>query len=100
MFTNEPETDPLIPQKRVLNQNYPNPFNPSTVITYQITEQQHVRLRIYDVTGRQIAVLADQQKAPGSHDVAWDAGKFSSGVYIYRLESGGQTLSRTMTFVK
>lgn len=94
------ETGPQIPQQLVLNQNYPNPFNPSTVISYRIDAQQHVRLSIYDVTGRQIAVLVDQQQAPGSYDVVWDAGQLSSGVYIYRLESGGQTLSRTMTFVK
>ena len=94
------ETGPQLPQELVLNQNYPNPFNPSTIISYQVTEQQHVRLSVYDVTGRLIAVLVDQQQSPGDYQVNWDAGQLSSGVYIYRLEAAGQTLSRTMTFVK
>ncbi len=94
------ETVPQLPQELVLNQNYPNPFNPSTIISYQVTEQQHVRLSVYDVTGRLIAVLVDQQQSPGDYQVNWDAGQLSSGVYIYRLEAAGQTLSRTMTFVK
>jgi len=94
------ETGPQLPQELVLNQNYPNPFNPTTVISYQIMEQQHVRLSVYDVTGRLIAVLVNQQQSPGDYQVNWDAGQLSSGVYIYRLESAGQTLSRTMTFVK
>ncbi|TVQ68575.1 MAG: T9SS C-terminal target domain-containing protein [Balneolaceae bacterium] len=83
-----------------LNQNYPNPFNPSTVITYEVSGQQHVRLSVYDVTGRLITVLVDQQQAPGEYQVNWDAGQLSSGVYIYRLEAGGQTITRNMTFVK
>ncbi len=96
----DPETRADIPRAMTLEQNYPNPFNPSTVITYQVTGEQHVRLSVYDVTGREIAVLVDRQQAPGEYQVNWDAGQMSSGVYIYRLEAGGQTLTRNMTFVK
>ena len=89
-----------IPDQLSLNQNYPNPFNPSTVISYQVASQQHVHLSVYDVTGRLITVLVDKQQSPGEYQVNWDAGQLSSGVYIYRLEAGGQTLTRNMTFVK
>jgi hypothetical protein len=89
-----------IPDAMTLSQNYPNPFNPSTVITYRVSGDQHVRLSVYDVTGREIAVLVDRQQAPGEYQVNWDAGQLSSGIYIYRLEAGGQTLTRNMTFVK
>ncbi len=89
-----------IPGQLSLNQNYPNPFNPSTVISYQVAAQQHVRLSVHDVTGRLIAVLVDQQQSPGDYQVNWDAGQLSSGVYFYRLEAGGHTLTRNMTFVK
>ena len=96
----DPETRADIPRAMTLEQNYPNPFNPSTLITYQVTGEQHVRLSVYDVTGREIAVLVDRQQAPGEYQVSWDAAQMSSGVYIYRLEAGGQTLTRSMTFVK
>ena len=89
-----------MPYQLSLDQNYPTPFNPSTVITYEVSGQQHVRLSVYDVTGRLITVLVDQQQSPGDYQVSWDAGQLSSGVYIYRLEAGGQTLTRNMTFVK
>jgi len=96
--SSDPEVE--VPHDLTLSQNYPNPFNPSTVISYEITAQQHVRLSVYDVTGRLITVLVDQQQAPGEYQVTWDAGQLASGVYIYRLESGGQILTRNMTFVK
>ncbi len=94
------EAGPQLPRELVLNQNYPNPFNPSTVISYQVAAEQHVHLSVYDVTGRLIAVLVDQQQSPGDYQLNWDAGQLSSGVYFYRLEAGGHTLTRNMTFVK
>lgn len=96
--SSDPEAE--VPRDLTLSQNYPNPFNPSTVISYEITAQQHVRLSVYDVTGRLITVLVDQQQAPGEYQVTWDAGQLASGVYVYRLEAGGQILNRNMTFVK
>ncbi|MFO8029746.1 MAG: T9SS type A sorting domain-containing protein [Cyclonatronaceae bacterium] len=94
------EAGPQIPQDMALNQNYPNPFNPSTVISYSLNESRNVRLSVYDVTGRLISVLVDQQQAPGAYQVNWDAGQLSSGVYIYRLEAGNQILMRRMSLVK
>lgn len=94
------ETTPERPQALELKQNYPNPFNPITVLSYALPTESHVQLSIYDVTGRQIALLVDEAQSPGRHDVQWDASGFSSGVYIYRLEANGETRTRRMTLVK
>lgn len=88
------------PSELALSQNYPNPFNPVTKISYDLPEEQHVRLTVYDMLGREVSVLVDEVQAPGSYDASWDASQLSSGVYLYRLESGGQTLTRKMTLIK
>lgn len=92
------ETDQPLPVH--LSQNHPNPFNPSTVIRYQLTEGGKTRLAVYDLLGRQVAVLSDEVIPPGFHAVTFDATTLPSGVYVYRLETGGQTLVRRMTLVK
>ena len=94
------EVVPELPAELVLAQNYPNPFNPSTVISYALPEQAHVSLAIYDLTGRRISTLVDEEQAPGRYDVTWDASQLASGVYLYRLESAGQTQTRRMTLIK
>jgi hypothetical protein len=68
-----------------LNQNYPNPFNPTTTISYALSVQSHVTMKIYDVHGRIIATLVDQEKPAGHHQVLFDAKNLASGVYFYRL---------------
>lgn len=73
------------PDKFELKQNYPNPFNPSTSIEFSLNKASHVTLRVFDVLGRQVAVLADEFKQAGSHKVSYDAGRLSSGVYYYTL---------------
>ena len=94
------ETPADLPEKLALAQNYPNPFNPATLISYALPEQTHVRLTVYDMLGRTVSVLVDEVQSPGSYRVNWDATEMTSGVYIYRLEAGGQTLTRSMTLVK
>ncbi len=94
------DSGPDLPARVALQQNYPNPFNPSTVISYALPEQTLVRLAVYDMLGRTVAVLVDDQQAPGRYDVTWDASKLSSGVYIYRLDAGGLSITRKMTLVK
>ncbi len=89
-----------LPQSLELAQNYPNPFNPSTVISYRIPEQSHVRLEIYDLTGRRISLLVDEVQAPGRYNVTWDASALSSGVYLYRVTANGHSVTRRMTLVK
>ena len=94
------ETPSDLPDQLELAQNYPNPFNPTTLISYALPEQTHVRLTVYDMLGRTVSVLVDDVQAPGSYRVNWDATGVTSGVYIYRLTAEGQTLTRSMTLVK
>jgi hypothetical protein len=68
-----------------LKQNYPNPFNPSTTIEYNLSKASYVTIRVYDVLGRQVGLLADEYKQAGSHQVNYDASRLSSGVYYYKL---------------
>lgn len=92
--------DPDTPQTVELNQNYPNPFNPVTNIEYQIPEQTEVRLTVYDVLGRQVAVLVNDEQTAGSYTVSFDGSALSSGMYIYRLEAGSVTRTQQMMLVK
>ena len=89
-----------IPKTFALLQNYPNPFNPSTVITYNIPQQSNVSLKIYDILGKEIATLVNEQKAAGSYNVQFDAGKLSSGVYIYSIQAGDFMESKKMLLMK
>ncbi|MBC8489367.1 MAG: T9SS type A sorting domain-containing protein [Bacteroidetes bacterium] len=84
-----------------LYQNYPNPFNPSTSITYQLESYSHVILKIYDILGHEIAVLVDEDKAPGSYSVEFSITKkhLSSGIYFYRLEVGNFSFVKKMIFL-
>lgn len=91
------------PDKVVLSQNYPNPFNPSTVINFTIPadlNESDATLIVYDVLGREITTLIDQRLASGLYSVNFDASGLSSGVYIYRLTSNGQTVTRKMMLTR
>ncbi len=70
-----------------LLQNYPNPFNPATKIQYNIAEKSFVTLKVYDILGREVALLVSEQKNPGSYEVNFNASRLPSGVYFYRLIS-------------
>ena len=92
-----------------LDQNYPNPFNPTTSIGYRVPASGagHVRLAVYDMLGREVAVLVDAWKEPGDHAVVLNAAGLSSGVYFYRLTAGGasaqgqgNTLTRRLVLVR
>ena len=77
-----------LPKEFVLSQNYPNPFNPSTVISYQSPAPGHIKLVVYDAIGKEVAVLVDEYKAPGSYEVTFDASGLSSGIYFYKIIAG------------
>jgi len=94
------ETGPAVPDDFALNQNYPNPFNPKTVISFNLPEAGNVRLEVMDVLGRRVAILVDEVKQSGQHEVIFDASQLSSGTYIYRLEAGEFSKTRKMMFVK
>lgn len=84
----------------VLEQNYPNPFNPSTEIQFALDTAGEARLEVFDMLGRRVLVLLDEELASGHHVVRFDASEVASGLYIYRLTSGNQTQSRTMAVLK
>ena len=84
-----------------LGQNNPNPFNASTTINFTVGVQADIRIAVFDVTGRRVTMLADQVYAPGEYELHWDARTHPSGVYFYRMESGGRLIqNRKMTLLK
>ena len=89
-----------IPLEFSLEQNYPNPFNPVTNIRYNIMESGFVTLKVYDVLGKEIAVLVNEQKQPGFYEIDFDGTKLSSGIYFYKLESGSFSSIKKMTILK
>jgi hypothetical protein len=88
------------PRDFVLEQNFPNPFNPSTVIQFSLVRQEHVVLAVFDLLGRQVASLIDGIQHPGIHKVQFSGRGLSSGVYLYRLDVGGRSLTRTLLLLK
>lgn len=89
-----------LPNKFVLNQNFPNPFNPSTTINFSMPEQTNVSLKIYDVLGKEIAVLVNEEMSSGSYQLDFDASILSSGIYIYALKTKHSIISRKMVLIK
>jgi glycosidase len=88
------------PASSSLAQNYPNPFQSSTSIEYELAETGLVRLNVYDVLGREVAVLVDEHQPAGAHQVRFDAAALPSGVYVYRLSTGGRTHTQRMALVR
>ena len=83
-----------------LEQNYPNPFNPSTQIRFNLPSSHVTRLTVFDLMGREIAVLVDGPTAAGEHSVVFDASELASGVYLYELIAEGRRVTRLMTLLK
>ncbi len=93
--------DGEVPKQIALAQNYPNPFNPTTTITFTLDRAQVVRLAIYDLLGREVAVPVERQRQPaGTFRVAFDASGLPSGLYLYRMETEHGALTRKMTLVQ
>jgi photosystem II stability/assembly factor-like uncharacterized protein len=99
--THNPE---ITPDKYSLSQNYPNPFNPVTNIRFDIPvgngRDHSVKLVIYDLLGKEITTLVNQQMLPGSYNVDWDASNYPSGVYFYTLVTANYTLTKKMVLMK
>ena len=94
-----------IPDKYILYQNYPNPFNPATKIKFEIpyevrNEKSKVTIVVYDVLGKQVAVLIDEKLSLGTYEVNWDASNYPSGVYFYSLITDDFSITKKMVLLK
>ncbi len=94
------EDEPELPLTYDMSQNYPNPFNPSTTISYQLPEAQHVTMDVFDVMGRKVATLVDAMQPAGRLEARFDAGHLASGIYLYRIQAGSFVSVRKMMLVK
>jgi len=83
-----------------LFQNYPNPFNPKTRIGYSLDRKAFISLQVFDLLGREIATLVDDERAPGRYEIEFDGTRLSSGVYFYRLQSGSVRHTRSLIIEK
>lgn len=88
------------PNQFTLSQNYPNPFNPSTNISFELPQSSVVQLKVYNLLGQEVANLMDGRMNSGNHSVNFDASQLSSGVYIYRLVAGNQSITKKMMLIK
>jgi hypothetical protein len=95
-----------VPKKFSLSQNYPNPFNPSTRIKFDVALDSRLRgndnivLKIYDVLGRETAILVNEGLKPGTYEVEWDGSNYPSGVYFYKLITKSYSETRKMVLIK
>ena len=92
--------DITFPTAYVLNQNYPNPFNPSTTIQYELPKQSFVTMKIFDVLGREVAVLVNEKQGRGTHSIVFNANSLQSGIYFCRLTAGSFSNTKKMLLVK
>jgi hypothetical protein len=89
-----------LPSEFSLSQNYPNPFNPSTTIKFALPKQAAVTLKIYDALGSEVETVVNQTMDAGYHRIEWNAGKYASGMYIYRLTADNYTSVKKMMILK
>ncbi len=95
------EENMVIPSKTYLNQNYPNPFNPSTIIRFRIDKKSYISLEVYDLMGNKIRTLMKEVKSPGIYNVTFEDTNLPSGIYFYRLLSGGYNVAtKKMVLIK
>lgn len=94
------ETRPEHPKSLSLSQNYPNPFNPSTMINYQLTASDHVEIRVFDLLGKEVAMLINGFQSAGTHSVTFEASELPSGIYLYQLHTSSGIQTRKMMLLK
>jgi hypothetical protein len=96
----EVENETTLPTEFSMDQNYPNPFNPTTIIQYSIVFNQHVSLKIFDVLGKEVATLVNEEQNAGRYSINFDGSKLTSGVYYYQLRSGNFIETKKMILLK
>ena len=95
----EDENEHIVTQYELF-QNYPNPFNPNSTIRFSINERVKVSLKIFDILGREISTLVNEEKAAGRYEVVFNANGLASGIYFYRLQAGNFVQTRKMILLK
>jgi hypothetical protein len=80
--------------------NYPNPFNAATNISFSLPQASEVKIVVYDLLGRIVDILLNEFREAGEHSVTWNANRFTSGIYFYRLETADGSYTRRMTLLK
>ncbi len=94
------KTGNAIPKSYQLQQNFPNPFNPSSIIQYDIPKTSFVKISVYDILGREVRVLVNEEKSPGRYQVIFDAKNLASGMYIYTIRTGEFSQNKKMILMK
>ena len=94
------ESGKIIPDEPTLEQNYPNPFNPTTLISFTLPERTQVSLSVFDAAGHEIQTLVNSIQNTGEHEIKWDATKYPSGVYFYKIITDGYTNTKKMLLIK
>jgi xylan 1,4-beta-xylosidase len=90
----------ILPDEFSLNQNFPNPFNPVTIISYSIPKSAHVTLKIFDVLGKEIATIVNQNQVSGKYSYEWNASDYVSGIYFYQITAGDLVRIKKMMLLK
>ena len=88
------------PETITLYQNFPNPFNPTTTIAFSVIKNEHIKLKIYTLTGENVAILWNQKTVSGTHYVVFKANKLSSGIYLYQLTGGDKIITKKYAITK
>ena len=99
-YTSIPNENQILPKDYVLEQNYPNPFNSSTIINYQLSKPSFTRIKIYNITGKEVAVLVNKQKTAGKYQITFNAESLPSGIYFYTLELSSNSSSKILSETK
>ena len=104
-FIENEENNSTLPKEFLLNQNYPNPFNPSTTIKYQLPEMSFVTIKVYDILGREVATLVNEEKPAGSYEVQFSNNSvygrnLTSGIYFYQIKTGEYSETKKMILLK
>ena len=94
------QADISLPIEYRLEQNYPNPFNAQTSIAFELPKASHVSIEIFDVLGRKVATLLNEQRPAGENIVTWDAGNQPSGLYSYKIKADDFAQTKKMLLVK
>src|SRR5690606_8680081 len=92
--------DGAVPTAFSLSQNYPNPFASRTVIEYGLPEASHVKVEVFDASGRHVATLVDAEQGAGYHTARWEASGVASGVYLYRIQAGEHVRTLKMVLLQ